>query len=804
MNRFAIFVGIALLGIITILSPVESRGDSPNWQISNGDWSSATNWSGNLLPTAGDWAYIVNGGTASISQPNATCGTLSVGSDAGSGAVQLSAGGLSVAGNEYIGFSGNGLFSQWGGMHSVSNVLALGQNTGGYGAYNLSDGSLSAVQEYAGYSGSASFTQSGGDHFISNVMFLGIRPGGSGTYDLSGSGLLSTNFEAIGDLGSGSFTQSGGTHAASFELIVGAESGGSGTYNLSGSSQLTVPKEFIGLGGSGSFSQSGGAHSVSNILYVGLLAGGSGGYNLTGGSLSAPKESIGDFGGGSIAQSGGTHSVSVELDLGSGSSGSGTYDLTGCGQLSVTNESIGISGSGRFTQSGGTHTIAGNLVLGVNPGSVGTYNLNGGLLSLAGLAQQGGAATFNFGGGTFQAGSPFESSVPIVLSTAASNAVFDTNGNTLTLAGPLSGPGGMQVVGSGLLVLAGSNRYSGATLVNAGMTIGSANALSLNSAVTVSGGILDVTTAGGTVSALTVGSNGILNLSIGNLLTSTGLAFLNGTLNLSGTYSGPSIELLAYVTHSGSFSSTPTLSNYLGYRLTYGTDGIYLTDSPSGPPTWLSIAGGNWSNAKNWSTGASPNAAGQTAVFNLPADEQVNVTVDGPKTVGTISITNSASTTSGYSLGGAGGLTLDNSGSESLIAVSGGSNSIDTRVTIFGSSLTISLSNSGSLAISGGINDDGSRSLLVSGDGSGQLVLSGSNTYGGGTAVVDGTLEILNSSALPDGSSLTVGAGAEALFSGAIAAAPVNYSAVPEPGTLQLLAVAAGLGIGLWQRRKHF
>ena len=40
------------------------------------------------------------------------------------------------------------------------------------------------------------------------------------------------------------------------------------------------------------------------------------------------------------------------------------------------------------------------------------------------------------------------------------------------------------------------------------------------------------------------------------------------------------------------------------------------------------------------------------------------------------------------------------------------------------------------------------------------LVLSGSNTYAGGTVVEDGTLDVLSPYSLPDGSSLTVGSDA--------------------------------------------
>jgi hypothetical protein len=158
-------------------------------------------------------------------------------------------------------------------------------------------------------------------------------------------------------------------------------------------------------------------------------------------------EEIGSSGTGIFTQSGGTNSVSAiggneGLFLGTDVGGTGTYNLSGSGLLSVTyQEVIGSSGTGSFTQSGGTNAVSGILVLAQSARSAGTYNLNGGLLSLSGLSQGAGTATFNFSGGTFQAGSSFSTSVPIVLMTSGSNGVFNTNGSTLTLAGNLSGTG---------------------------------------------------------------------------------------------------------------------------------------------------------------------------------------------------------------------------------------------------------------------------------------------------------------------------------------------------------------------------
>ncbi len=102
---------------------------------------------------------------------------------------------------------------------------------------------------------------------------------------------------------------------------------------------------------------------------------------------------------------------------------------------------------------------------------------------------------------------------------------------------------------------------------------------------------------------------------------------------------------------------------------------------------------------------------------------------------------------------------------------------------------------------------DGSGQALVK-LGAGTQVLSGTDTYTGGTTVLDGTLVLTSDTALLDGSSLTVGASASSIFA-ASAAPPAGssgaaVSAVPEPGTLALLAVG-GLAAGLaaWRRRKR-
>jgi autotransporter-associated beta strand protein len=96
----------------------------------------------------------------------------------------------------------------------------------------------------------------------------------------------------------------------------------------------------------------------------------------------------------------------------------------------------------------------------------------------------------------------------------------------------------------------------------------------------------------------------------------------------------------------------------------------------------------------------------------------------------------------------------------------------------------------------------GSMTLVK--QGVGVLLLSGSNDYAGGTLVTAGTLEVENSAALPDGTSLTIDAGGAFVFSGVGAAVPSGAATVPEPPTITMLGIVAAGVLGYrWRRRKR-
>jgi autotransporter-associated beta strand protein len=243
----------------------------------------------------------------------------------------------------------------------------------------------------------------------------------------------------------------------------------------------------------------------------------------------------------------------------------------------------------------------------------------------------------------------------------------------------------------------------------------------------------------------------------------------------------------------------------------------------SGKAQWAVAGSGIWSSNGNWSdtqgsggpgTPGVAGYAGDTATFgSVIGNNAACITLDTPVTLSAISFSNTAA--GGYTLSGSGAntLTLNNSGSGATITVADGSHVVSAPV-VLADNLTVSGSGTLAFGTASSITDNGSGcSLTMSGTG-GTLILGGSNAYGGGTNVNAGTLEVLNSSALPEGTSLTVGASAPLLFGDSLQAAPPGHhvpmvgdvQAVPEAGTLALLGAAvcgAAIYRGIRSRRAY-
>ena len=215
-------------------------------------------------------------------------------------------------------------------------------------------------------------------------------------------------------------------------------------------------------------------------------------------------------------------------------------------------------------------------------------------------------------------------------------------------------------------------------------------------------------------------------------------------------------------------------------------------------PHWTAAINGSWNDPTKWSNGLVPSGVGREAVLDAPATASTAITLDAPQTIGQLTLGNSASNNAGYAIsaGSAGTLTFSNGSGSSQLTVASGSHVIDAPI-VLADNLVVSGSGMLTFGSSSSITDNGGgHSLTMSGPG-GTLILSDTNSYGGGTIVTAGTLIVTNRNAIADGTSLAVAAGGTFVFDPSAIAAPAAASpsaaiaAVPEPGTLALLMAAA-------------
>ncbi len=227
-----------------------------------------------------------------------------------------------------------------------------------------------------------------------------------------------------------------------------------------------------------------------------------------------------------------------------------------------------------------------------------------------------------------------------------------------------------------------------------------------------------------------------------------------------------------------------------------------LTIQYDSPWTWTGGAGNAaWSASGNWTGGTG--VPGSGAAIVLGGSQATSGTVDLLSTAPSVShLTSEANKTTTITSPSTGGglLTLDNGCNPAAIVVFGSGQTIDNHVELaLDSDAWITTSGSSdSLSIAGDIGNGTAAHGIVK-YGLGELILSGDNTYTGGTTVNAGILEIDSLDAIPAGTSLTVGAAGTVILGTstvAAAAAPVGDFATtpaPEPGTLALLIAAMAI-----------
>ena len=445
-------------------------------------------------------------------------------------------------GNLNVGTGANGTFTQSGGSVNA-NALVVGFSAGSSGTCNMSNGSfLASEAEEIGSVGNGAFSQSGGTNVYGTAAgaaanggaaLLEVGVNGSGSYALTNGQLLAgtgTSELNIGDAAPGSFSQSGGLVTATAGVFMANSTGASASYTLSGSGMLTSNYMALGYLSSATFAQTGGTNLVVGApaqisLEIGQYEGGVGNYVLNSGLLSAAFQVIGDNGIATFTQTGGTNmavigpgsnSSAAALVLGYDSdasgAGAGTYNLNG-GLLVVGGYGLQTNDiPAQFNASGGTFQAASSWQSGVpitlTSGSL-TFDTSGNTVLLGGTINGSGGLIYQDTGG---GGS-------LMLGVANSY-----NGGTVITSGSLQ-IGDPAALGSGsLAVNGGTLDLSGLSIIVSGLSGGTAGTITNSVGGSVS---LTVTQTGNT----TFGG------SIQDGAGQTALVLTSGTLTLDGTNS---------------------------------------------------------------------------------------------------------------------------------------------------------------------------------------------------------------------------------------------------------------------------
>ena len=673
----------------------------------------------NATITQGE-SYITQGAMAQTSG-NTTVTYLAVGTGTTSGnpnvgALNVSGGTISFGTGLQVGdFGGQGTLNQTGGTVRVDATcgdpahcaaLHIG-NQGGTGTYNISGGELDLV---------------GSNNELGRST--GSKPRSAGTLNISGTGVV--------DL------------SANGSLIIGY------------GNENTSPNTSQGL-----IDQTGGTLRVHNgsTLYLTGANSSSSVYNLTGGTL--------EIGGNSLKAGYGGTSNPYQFNLGGGtikvieSALVTTVNATlASGVSTIDTNGLGATWSGVLSGNGGLAKIgAGKLTLsGLNTYSGGT-RLDAGTLAVGSNTALG-TGTLTFASGTTLQAAANGLTLANTLTLNGTDTI-DTQANVMALSGSIGGTGGLAKIGTGTLKVSGANTYSGATTVTAGtLQAGAANTFSAASAFTV-GAFLDVhgfnqtigslagagtvTNSGAGAATLTVGGNNTSTTFSGTLqngASALGLAKTGtGTLTLSGvnTYRGGT------TVNGGTLAVSA--DNNLGDNsgsLAFGGGALqFLSGFISNRAVTLNSGGGTFDTNGNGPllTGSISGPGGLTKVGIGDLTLAGASTYSGPTNVllGTLAAgpTNVFSPASAFTVVAGGALNL-NGFNQSIGSLSG-----DGLVGNAGPGpATLTTGGNNSSTTFSGVIFDAPGTMRLTKAGTGTMILSGDNSYTGGTTISAGTLQL--------------------------------------------------------------
>jgi autotransporter-associated beta strand protein len=373
--------------------------------------------------------------------------------------------------------------------------------------------------------------------------------------------------------------------------------------------------------------------------------------------------------------------------------GAGTMTLLGAnvfsGTLSVSNGTLQASGSGTLGGANASVSVSGT----------GTLDLGGSTQSIK---------NFSMSAGTVQSGT-----------LSASNSFAFSNPADLQIDITLAGTGTLTKSAAGNLTLTAANTYTGGTAINGGtITIATDGNLGVPATLTLNGGTLNVTAgtaAGAAAGTSTLATGRTINLGAGG-----------GTLNIP--FTNPAVA---------GTDSTANATSLVYNGLITGPGGLTVTG----------VAGANQVQQSIVALSQPATYQGNTTINNAVAEVNSGTTGtnNGAAVVNVLPVTtvlnlinNGAwNIQSGSSSLTVAGLTGDATGRFGTTNQTSASN-----LTIGGAGSYSFPGVIGALTVSGKTGGNGILSLTMAGTGT--QVLSGTNTYGGGTTINAGTLSISN------------------------------------------------------------
>ena len=755
--------------------------------MSAGTWSST----GALVVGGRGLTYGGGTGTLLITGGAVSADSGVIAQDASStGAVTVSGGTLTLANSLSIGDTGS-LAISGGGTVIVGGTLSRGTS----GTLALSSGGI--LQIGAGATGGALDTDLTNDGLLifdrsddSTYGFVidgggAVTKRGTGTLTLSGSnswsggttleaGVLSLgSADAIGTTGTISFAggvlqytaanttdysariSSAGNQVVSIDTnneavtfatgLSGAgtvlSKVGDGTLTLTATNTHTG--NTIALGGTLEVATGGAIDSAGDLL-VGT-GGGIGRFALSGGVVEVANAVVGsdNNGNGTVDVSDGSLTIATLLTIGDQGSANGSLNLTG-GSVTAGTTVLGVGSSavGSLTVSSGTFTATGDLTVGGQGTGFLTIN-TAGTVVVGGTLSQGQYGTIDLGsGGTLRIGRGGTTGVLASDLSIAGDLIFDRS-DDVTYGGVINGAGTVTKAGAGTLTLTGTADWTGNTTITSG--------------------------------TLRVGDGATSGSLGGNVTNDAVLAFdRSDTITFAGSIDGYGrLEQLG----SGTLTLTGSNGYSGGTTIAAGTLEVATGGVVNHPGAALSVAPG--------STAALVISGG--SVTNADATIGDGAGADGSATITAGQWTNS------------GDLVVGKDGAAGLLAIQGGTVVVSGALKR-GTSGSIQLAAGGTLQIGDGgstgtldtaLVNDGSlvfdrsgtstQSSVISGTGSvtkqggGTLVVSGANTYSGGTVIAGGMLEVVASGVVDHGAAELVVSSGTLQVSGGIVSNATGY-----------------------------